>query len=644
MSKPQDAGLDLPQQFGRYRIARKLGQGGMGAVYLARDTKLDRTVALKVCTLVDSAKAMQRFQREAKAAAALRHQNICPVYDYDVHEGTAYITMAYIDGWPLNKWVAERPIDARGAALLVRKLAVAMQEAHNVGVIHRDLKPGNIVIDRKGEPVILDFGLARLTEAQSQSLSGGIIGTPAYMAPEQTSGNPASITTATDVYALGAVLYELLTGQPPFVGTVQAVLVQVVTSQPRPPRELNPEVPEAIQQVCLKAIAKEATARYPTMLGFAEALKNVIAKLPAGAPKPKSRPPAATQPTQADASSRRTLHSPDSRTVAVPPSRSGMWLGIGLVLVLILSLGAAIYFGMTAHKEGSGDSNDGNKEAAALPTDVVIDLGGGVTLELHRIDPGKFRMGSLKDEQDLYTRLSSARLIDEDAHEVEITRPFYLGRFEVTQEQYVHLSGKDNPSYFRPVGRGQLMVKGMNTQRFPVDSVSWLDAVAYCDELTRKHLEHLPEELRRNYRFALPTEAQWEYACRAGTTTPYSFGKQLNGKEANCDGTHPFGTADKGANIRRTAVVGWHVANAWGLYDMHGNVAEWCADDYDENFYRTSPARDPLASKKSPQEMRAVRGGSWFSNAWDCRAAFRGRLAPDKSNDATGFRVALRAD
>jgi formylglycine-generating enzyme required for sulfatase activity len=525
--------------------------------------------------------------------------------------------------------------------MLVRKLAVAMQEAHNVGVIHRDLKPGNIVIDRKGEPVILDFGLAWLTEAHSQSLSGGIIGTPAYMSPEQTSGNPDAITTATDVYALGAVPYELLTGQPPFVGSVQAVLMQVVTSQPLRPRELNPEVPEAIQQVCLKAMAKDAAARYPTMNIFADALKNVIARLPSGAPKPKTRPPAATQPTQPDVSSRRTIRSPDSRTVAAPSSRSGTSLGIGLVLLLVLSLGAAIWFGMNSRK---ADPADGNKELAALPADVVIDLGGGVTLELRRIDPGKFRMGSLKDEQDLYTRLSSARLTDEGAHDVEITKPFYLGRFEVTQEQYVRLTGKDNPTYFRPLGRGQLLVKGMNTQRFPVENVSWQDAVAFCDELTRKHLEHLPEVLRRDYRFRLPTEAQWEYACRAGTTTPFSFGEHLNGREANCDGGHPFGTAERGPNLRRTVQVGRYAANAWGLHDMHGNVAEWCADDYDESFYRTSPSRDPMATKKSTPDMRVVRGGSWFNNACDCRAAFRGRLAPDKGNDSTGFRVALRVE
>ncbi len=168
MSAPSFDALRLPEQFGRYRIIRPLGQGGMGAVYLAHDTRLERKVALKVCTLVEDPKALDRFRREAQTAAALRHPNLCPLYDYDIHDDVAFITMAFIDGLPLHKWVADHPLLSSGAALLVRKLALAMQAAHDSGVIHRDLKPSNIAMDFRGEPVILDFGLARLMDARTQ--------------------------------------------------------------------------------------------------------------------------------------------------------------------------------------------------------------------------------------------------------------------------------------------------------------------------------------------------------------------------------------------------------------------------------------------------------------------------------------------
>ncbi len=206
MSTPSsEAGVLQPgQQFGRYQIIRRLGAGGMGAVYLATDTRLRRNVALKVCMVAANAEASDRFRREAQAAAALRHTNLCPVYDFDVHDGIAFITMAHIDGPSLEKWLQTHPLDFRSAALLVRKLAMAMQAAHEGGVIHRDLKPLNIGIDGKGEPVILDFGLARLMDAQTKKTQqGAIFGTLAYMSPEQAGGETDAIGPATDIFTLG---------------------------------------------------------------------------------------------------------------------------------------------------------------------------------------------------------------------------------------------------------------------------------------------------------------------------------------------------------------------------------------------------------------------------------------------------------
>jgi formylglycine-generating enzyme required for sulfatase activity len=215
----------------------------------------------------------------------------------------------------------------------------------------------------------------------------------------------------------------------------------------------------------------------------------------------------------------------------------------------------------------------------------------------------------------------------------------------VTQEQYTRVTGKANPSYFCATGGGKAKVQGMDTRQFPVENVSWEDATAYCEELNQKHLTQVPEGLRwAGYRFRLPTEAQWEYACRAGTETPFSFGKELTGKQANCDGTVPYGTQEKGPYLQRTCRVGSYGANAFGLYDMHGNVWQWCADYYDPNYYTQSPNKDPFNGQKTPDEGRVLRGGSWINFAGHCRAACRHQYDPASRNLILGFRVAFRLD
>jgi formylglycine-generating enzyme required for sulfatase activity len=273
-----------------------------------------------------------------------------------------------------------------------------------------------------------------------------------------------------------------------------------------------------------------------------------------------------------------------------------------------------------------------------VPTEALaLDLGGGVTLELVYIQEGEFGMGAPEGERD-----SSGE--EKPRHPVRITRPFWLGKYAVTQEQYQQVTG-GNPSYFCTTGGGKDKVPGMATNRFPVDQVSWDDAAAFCEELNRTHLTRVPEALRRaGYRFGLPTEAQWEYACRAGTKTPFHFGNELNGTQANCDGNHPYGTTVQGPYLQRTCRVGSYAANGFGLYDMHGNVWQWCADYYDPKYYHTSPGNDPFNSKKDADAHRVVRGGSFGINASACRAAYRGWGLPAERNCNSGFRVAIRLD
>lgn len=258
---------ELPCQFGRYRIEKELGAGGMGAVYLAHDTQLDRPVALKIPKFEgnESDEMLDRFYREARSAATLRHSNICPVFDVDQIEGTHFLTMAYLDGRPLEDYIKKAgSIPERTAASLIRKVALGLEQAHGAGVIHRDLKPANIMIDRQKEPVITDFGLARNVNAGEESRvtkHNMIMGTPAYMSPEQVDG-ALDLGPLSDLYSLGVILYELLTGCLPFDGPISVVLGGILYKEPPPPSEHRPDLDPEIESICLKMMAKEPNERY----------------------------------------------------------------------------------------------------------------------------------------------------------------------------------------------------------------------------------------------------------------------------------------------------------------------------------------------------------------------------------------------
>ena len=211
---------ELPEQFGRYRILRPLGQGSMGSVYLAHDSSLDRAVALKVPRLAlgGDRRVLERFYREARAAATLEHPNLCPVYDVGEINGIPYLTMAFVEGRPLSElFRAEGMLEPRRIAAMLHPLALALQEAHTRGVVHRDLKPANIMLNARGEPVVMDFGLARREQPDEARLThqGSLVGTPAYMAPEQVQGKVDTLGPPCDIYALG-VIYEALAGRLPF--------------------------------------------------------------------------------------------------------------------------------------------------------------------------------------------------------------------------------------------------------------------------------------------------------------------------------------------------------------------------------------------------------------------------------------------
>jgi eukaryotic-like serine/threonine-protein kinase len=271
--------LPLPQVPG-YEVESVLGRGGMGVVYRARHQKLNRTVALKMLLAGAYAGPAERvrFQREAEAVAGLRHANIVQVYDVGDLDGRPFFTMEIVEGGSLAEKLTGAPQPAREAAALVAALAEAVGAAHQGGILHRDLKPANILLTADGTPKVSDFGLARRLESGERlTQSGAVLGTPSYMAPEQARGQTQALGPAVDVYALGAILYELLTGRPPFRGETAAdTVVQVLSQEPVPPARLNPRVPRDLETICLKCLHKEPPRRYSSAAAMAEDLRRFL--------------------------------------------------------------------------------------------------------------------------------------------------------------------------------------------------------------------------------------------------------------------------------------------------------------------------------------------------------------------------------
>jgi serine/threonine protein kinase/Tfp pilus assembly protein PilF len=265
-------------EFGDYELLEEVGRGGQGAVYRARQKSLNRTVALKVIGLGQWATEahLKRFRREAEAAASLAHPGIVPIHEVGERDGYCYFSMNFVEGGQLDEVVRRTPISIRQAAELIAKVARIVHYAHEHGILHRDIKPGNILLDQKGEPHLTDFGLARLVETESTvTRTREVLGTPSYMAPEQAVGETRKLTSATDVYGLGAVLYQLLTGQPPFAGqTTYETIRLLLDTEPRPPRVLNPKIDRDLSTICLKCLEKDPKRRYSSALALAEDLEH----------------------------------------------------------------------------------------------------------------------------------------------------------------------------------------------------------------------------------------------------------------------------------------------------------------------------------------------------------------------------------
>jgi formylglycine-generating enzyme required for sulfatase activity/predicted Ser/Thr protein kinase len=601
---------------GRYEVLKVIGKGGMGVVYLVRDVDLDRNVALKIPTLGDADETfVRRFQREARVGAQLSHDNrFCRIIDVNKFEDLPYLTMDFIEGRPLTDVLAEQggrmPVPC--AVRLARMLAEALSETHARGIIHRDLKPANIMIRDDGSPVLMDFGLAR-READTQLTASGAMGTPAYMSPEQAKGDSQAVGLPTDIYSLGVILYELLTGHKTFDGSNRrGLLYRIVYEDPAPPSTYCPNLDPRLEAICLKALKKAPEDRFATMGELAEALKPLCD--PGPGPRPEPGP-------------------------NEPVSRRGRWVAVASVVLLGLAALAVIRF--PAFKRGPGAASPAGPRAAlvdrsspavpaadsksvrppippAVPLPGLMSASIGMTFVL--IPPGRFEMGSPREE---------GQSEEHPQHPVAIGHRFVMGKHEVTQVEYKKVTG-ESPSQFS------------GDDHLPVEQVSWLDAVRFCNALSdgdrfpsfykiEGESVTVPDWSAPGYR--LPTEAEWEYVCRGRTSGkfgPASEEGALVDRAWYRDHSRPD-------NTYQTHPVGTKQPNAFGLHDLQGNVWEWCWDWYADGYASEDPVTDPTGPASGTR--RVLRGGAYNSPASILRCAVRNQGDPGARSPGNGFRV-----
>jgi eukaryotic-like serine/threonine-protein kinase len=635
----------IGQTIERYHILEQLGEGGMAIVYKAYDTRLERYVALKVIraeklTSESMDKTLKRFEREARALARLTHPNIVPVTDYGEFGDKPYLVMPYIPGETLKRHLMGRPIPWHQAARFLAPVARALEHAHQHNIIHRDVKPSNILITANGQPMLSDFGVAKVLETEETSdLTGtGVgVGTPDYMAPEQ--GMTSIVDERVDIYALGVVFYELVTGRRPYrADTPMAVMLKKNTEPLPRPTSLVPDLPPDVENHLLKALARDPANRFQTMTEMAVSLENFAeGKLPA------SKAPPAKQPDSAP-----------------PRSRKNPLMGLGIGLAGFICLASLVTGGLAAVKwlgantgatatltETTIPQTEPAPVDSSTPTDSFV--ASTPTLELPtdtptaapdagRVSPtdgmsllyvpaGEFPMGGnvsrfdqSKPEHTIYL---DAFWIDK----IEVTNAMF-SQF-ASQTGYVGELEKQgitwfyNGSWYDRSGAGWRNPFGPGTNLdgradYPVIQVSWNDAVAYCTWVGRR----------------LPTEAEWEKAARGSSGYLYPWGN-----------TPPSSNlANYGGQIGDIVRVGSYPENIspYGALDMAGNVYEWVADYFSITYYASSPPSNPTGP--SSGRSKVMRGGSWQLEADRLLTYEREASPPSAGNSNLGFRCAQSAN
>jgi eukaryotic-like serine/threonine-protein kinase len=565
---------------------------------------------------------LKRFEREAKSLARLDHANIMAVYDFGEYQGVPFLVMQYLPGGTLKQQMG-KPVPYQQAAQLLAPIARALEYAHSMGVVHRDVKPGNILMTANGEPMLTDFGIAQLLDTEEgQTLTGtGMgVGTPEYMAPEQWVGKAEP---ASDQYALGVVFYELVTGRKPYrADTPGELMLKQATETLPDPSQYAPGLPKAVRQVIYTALAKKPGERFPSMGEMAAALEKlagVAVQLKGGhvpvvqpAPAPNKNVTPASIPRlnpvlnedketsdsyQIDSS----LGGKDSSGHRI---RSKRWLVLASV-VLGAALLALLLFFLSKPINGVYNLFASHLQRKVSERD-------GMTLIY--IPSGEFLMGSTDDDSKANVNEKPQHTVFLDAYWIDLT--------EVTNAMYarcVSSGACKKPFDYGSTTRSDYYGNSIYVD-YPVVNVDWSMAGDYCSWAGR----------------SLPTEAQWEKAARGTDGRIYPWGSGIDCQKANYKG----GEADTYC-LGDTNKVGSYPAGAspYGVLDMAGNVWEWVADSYNETYYLNQPKTNPTGPTSG--RNRILRGGSWNYFDDDVRTANRFMYDPSHRNNFIGFRCAL---
>jgi len=631
-----------PKRLGKYEILEEIGRGGFAVVYRAHDTELDRVVALKVLhpQLTTDPKFIQRFYQEARTAAGLRHPHIVTIHDVGEEAGQHYLAMAFLPGRTLDKQLAEGPLPVEQAISIVEQVGSALDAIHGEGLVHRDVKPGNITVDDAGQATLLDFGIVRAAEGTRLTTTMAVLGTPEYMAPEQAEiDEAAEVDWRADVYALGVVAYQMLVGRPPFAGrSPTAVLYKHVHEAPPAPSTLNPDLPSGLEPALLKALAKGREERFQQAGAFAAELRRALLtesqlrereaelaqlyeRLHAAATAENWAEVltlgARVQALDADYRDAPQLVA-QARERLQEPRRGPMptwvrWAAAGgAILVLLVGLGVGLgprLFGTSPAALDTGAPVAPVEEPAGEPagepgTTRTRSVDGMVMVH---VSGGTFQMGSAEGAP-------GAEAGEFPQHPVTLDG-FWIDQTEVTNRQYrqcEEAGACQAPSSDCEWGG----YEHAHRADHPVVCVDWYMAAAYCEWAGAR----------------LPTEAEWEYAARGPDNFIYPWGN-----------SPPDNTLlNYAGNVEDTTEIGSYLDGAsWcGALDLAGNVWEWVADWYGKYVSEAlaNPAGPPAGT------FKVVRGGSFADGPTCIRAAHRYHdLLPDDPRASLGFRCAGQA-